>query len=63
MPSKTDLITNEKLAWDNLIHQIDITFDKGKVKSSEESETLLMMIKEYKVCHEKRFACERKGKE
>jgi len=63
MPSKTDLITNEKQAWDNLMHQIDITFDRGKVKSSEESNTLIMMIKEYKACHEKRFVSERKGKE
>jgi len=63
MPSKADLVTKEKQAWDDLMHQIDVTFDKGKVKSSEESETLIMMIKEYKACHEKRFFSERKGKE
>jgi len=63
MPLKQDLVTKEKQVWDDLIRQIEVTFDKGKVKSSEESETLLLMIKEYKACHEKRFISEIKGKD
>lgn len=61
MPSKTSLTVNEKDAWNNLLDQIDKSFDKGKIKC-EEVDNLASSIKTYKSCHVKRLNSGKKAK-
>lgn len=58
---KIDLKQQENEAWDRLLAQIDDTFVDGKAKPEEVS-NLAAAIKEYKMCHSKRFENEKKGK-